>query len=463
MDRRSALRLIPLAAATGMHASRGFAADTVPGILPPGAGRTTTEMPEPLTYSRRVMEMLQWVRATQSETIHEAAYVIARAVMDGRNVWSAWDLGHTNASDIFEGRNGMPELLVPGYDEDKVRDGDVVLANFPWPRGYIEDLARRDLFVVGGPCPWGGDVSGSEYMTEEVRAMKIRPYADLWIETNIDHIGAQVPIPGSAAPLGPESGPLNGTILWMMVADACRVLAREGKSVPVRGNGPILSGDDVPWVNLDAPLMDDYFDEVLRQMTLVGAEFGAIREMAGMAADTILTGKSVYYYSRYHDSLAGEATGRRGGFANAKAMSDGHLGGESGDLVIMGTYEPADERDMANLDDLKGRGLIIASIGPISRDRKVTEGRAVHKETAVHVGSMCDTSGLFAVPGFERKVCPTSGVMATTILWDMSVELVREIETRTGGDVPGIHFNGALKWGGAYNATVRAAAEKRGY
>ena len=459
MKRRDTFRLIPLSlAGIGSLAGKTAAMDSSSFKFKMGG----TE-PLSLSYSKNVMKMLRWVRENQSENILEAAYAIARTVKKGRRVWSCWDLGHTAEADIFPDRNGQPEILTAGYETDKVKDGDLVLANFPWPRGYIEDIANRDLFIVGGPCPWGGDVKGYEHIVPDIQKLKIRPFADIWIETNVDHIGAQVKFPGSPAPLGPESGPLNGTIFWMMAADACRILALEGKSSKVKGDEPKLSGDNVQWVNLDTPLMDDFFDVVMRQMELVGAELGNIRTMANMAVDTLLDGGNVYFYSRYHPSLAGEATGRRGGFLFAKALSDGHITGTSKDCVIMGTYKPDDEADLKNLDEMKKLGMKIASIGPITRDHKIPDGRAVFKETEVHVGRMFDTYGLFAIPGFDQKVCPTSGILATTILWDMSVELVKGIMKRTGGNVPGIYFNGALTWAGVHNAIMRGLVDERGY
>ncbi len=263
MKRRETFKLIPLALAGAGSLPVISQAIEKPDVFPrqPGPG------PEPLslTYTKNVMKMLRRVRENQSDTILEAAYAIARTVKAGRKVWSCWDLGHTNEADLFPGRNGQPEIITAGYEPDKVKNGDLVLANFPWPKGYIEDIAKRDLFIIGGPCPWGGDVKGFENIVPDIQKLKIRTFADLWIETNVDHIGAQVPIPGSPAPLGPESGPLNGTIFWMMVADACRILARDGSSAAVKGDEPKLSGDKVPWVNLDRPLMDEYFDEVMRQ------------------------------------------------------------------------------------------------------------------------------------------------------------------------------------------------------
>jgi hypothetical protein len=459
MKRRDMFRLIPLAV-PGIAAFSKSAGSQNTRQLPFGGG---PREPFAMVYTRRIREMLQWVRANQSENILEAAYAIARTVEKGNRCWGCWDLGHTSSSDLFPGRNGEPEIVTPGYDPKQVKNGDLVLASFPWPPGYMDDIAKKDLFVIGAPCPWGGDIPGVGNITPDIQKLKIRPLADIWIETNVDHIGAQVKVPGSLAPLGPESGPLSGTLFWMMLADACRVLARDGKTVKVKGDEPVLT-DKIPRMSLDAPLMDDYFDTVMMQLEMIGMEMGDIRKMAGLAVDSLLSGGNLYFYSRYPESLANEAEGRRGGFSFAKGLWDGSKpAGTAKDCVIMGTYKPDDEADIKNLDLFRSLGMKAVSIGPVTRDLKVAEGNAVFRKTDVHVGRMMDTYGLFALPGFERKVCPTSGILATSILWAVSAEIVQQVMDRTGGNVPAINFNGALKWGTSYDNQVNAMSQSRGY
>ena len=104
----------------------------------------------------------------------------------------------------------------------------------------------------------------------------------------------------------------------------------------------------------------------------------------------------------------------------------------------------------------------VASMGPMTRNVRIQEGKTVPKETDVHVGRMCDTYGLFAVPGFDKKVCPTSGALLNQIFWATCMEIVEEIMRRTG-NTPGIHFSGAIKGGNEHNAFVRNMYDERGY
>ncbi|MCE5250789.1 hypothetical protein LLG96_11275 [bacterium] len=458
MNRRDFCRCMPLTIPCLMVGSHALSAQ---GSFAFGADRLPGE-PLALVYPRRIREMLTRVRETQSGNILEAAYAIARTVEKGNRVWCYWDQGHTYRSDIFPGRDGEPEILTPGYDPKQAKKGDIVLVDYPMSPELIADIAAKDLFVVGGPSPWSGDMLyGLEWVTPEAKRIRLRPVADIWIETYIDAIGAQVKIPGSSAPLGPESGPLSTSIFWMMIADACRILAVDGKPVKVKGDEP-KPGDKTDRASLSAPLMDDYFDEIIRELEMVAAELGSIRNMAGIAVDTLLGGGNVYVYSRYREALASEATGRRGGFAFAKNLTDEKITGTSKDCVIVGTYKPDDEADLKNLDAMKSLGMRTMSIGPVTRGFRIPDGRIVARETEAHAGRMADTYGLFAIPGFERRVCPTSGVMVTTILWTLSAEIADQIITRTG-DAPAIYFNGALTWDARWDEQMRALADTRGY
>ena len=129
----------------------------------------------------------------------------------------------------------------------------------------------------------------------------------------------------------------------------------------------------------------------------------------------------------------------------------------------MGVYKPDDEVDLKNLDEFKRRGMRVASIGPLTRDFKIPEGRTVHKETEAHIGNMCDTYGMFAIPGFKKKVCPTSGILNIAMLWTITLEIVEQIIRRTNGNVPAIAANGALTWCGRYEDILSSLVKDRGY
>ena len=469
MKRRETFRLLPL---------------TLAGMIPLTQSAFTGDMackqhmPEPklplgIRYTLKVREMLEWIRRTQSENLLEAAYAIARTVKNGGTCWCSWDMGHNTMFDMFPDRNGNPGIFTMGYDPQKTKKGDLFLASI-WG-GPHEDLVKKEIFVIGGPAPWGSDAKLSELIERDSAKHRLRPYSHIWIETNITTLGAIMKVPGSPAPTGPVSGILGMLTFWMMQADACRILARDGITLNVQGDEPKLT--DANWCSLDAPLMDDYFDTVMNQIELIGSEFGNIREIARMAVDSVLVGGKVYCYSRYRNSLSVEGQSRRGGLMLTKGVHrfdggnkdlgklisfDGDFKGTKKDTVIMGISKPDDEYDLLALETFRKCKMKIASMGPITRNIRIPEGRIVPKETDIHVGRMCDTYGLFAVPGFNRNVCPTSGALINQMWWALCMEIAGEIMRRTG-NTPGIYFSAALKDAQDYNNLGVQKYLERGY
>jgi len=282
MKRRDSIRIIPLSLA-GAFGLAGSALGQPGSAMRPG-------MPHPRRpdmagggmglyrqYARKVRERLEWIRLHQAENMLEAAHVIARTVKAGGTCWSVWDTGHSSANDQFPGRNGEPEFMKNGFDAAKAAKGDFLLANRYL--GPYEVLVEKDIFVVGGPAPWGGDAAMRERLVENVRKSSLRPYSKIWIETNITTLDADVYLPGEPAPMGPFSGILGMVEYWMILADACRILSREGWTGTVKGDEPAL-GEKTAWTDLNGPLMDNYFDAVMDAIDMIGAEMGDIRTIA---------------------------------------------------------------------------------------------------------------------------------------------------------------------------------------
>ncbi|MCE5250918.1 hypothetical protein LLG96_11920 [bacterium] len=455
MKRREIIQLFPLSLAgiAGMTREVGAKEFRHQG------GRPGFNDPLAIRYSKKVRERLTWIHENQTENLMEAAYAIARTVENGGQCYQvSWDAGHTEA-DSWAGRNGEPEIFSTSFDIKKAKKGDLLLTS--GQTRDTEEIGKKGIFLIGCPSPWSGDAQFPELLSDDVRKLTLRPYADIFIENNATTLGGVVNVEGMPAPIGPVSGIVGKTTIWMMLADACRILARDGKSRPVKGDEPKLKGETVDyqsfsgWVKLSEPLMDDYFNEVMKQLELVFAELGTIRKIAEMAVDSVLNGGKIYGYS-LHNSIAGEASTRRSGLSITEGVYGSSLDtpekrknfkGTSKDCVIMGVTKPDDETDLAFLDLFRERGMKIACLGPMTRSVKVPEGRTVPKEADFVAGRMCDTYGLFAVPGFDQRICPTSGVVLDHLFWCTMMEVVEQYIDRTGGDVPGVYFSAALKGG----------------
>lgn len=418
-----------------------------------------------LQYIGRVSGMLKRILATESDTMLEAAGQIARVYKNGGTCFCQWETGHSFDGDMFPDRPAEPAVFLMGYTMGdpgvEPKSGDLLMASVL--RKPLDDPRAKGIFVIGGQTPWCGDTANTELLTERNKNLVIKPYSDIWIETYIPTLGALMWLPGETAPFGPTSGALGMVTFWAMLADATRILARDNVSVPVKGDEPELD-DKAPYVSLNSPLGDDYFDESLRQIGQIEAEYGTIKSVATAATDKILSGGKLWVYSRHHEALSAEASGKRGGLALINTTFDGDekFDGDKNDFMIMGVYQPDDEADMAMLKKCRKIGMPVAAIGPATRNGAIPEGSTVPKEADYHLGTMCDTYGLFAIPGVERKVCPTSGLLVNLIFWATMIELSEEIMRRTG-NTPGVLSTGAVIGGGDQRRRRTALARERGY
>lgn len=456
MNRRDALALLSCAAAGAAFPVK------------PSEAETAEQMKFSLRYLGEVRTILEKIRSTELDNLLEASYHIAKTYKNGGKCYTTWDVGHSLMEDMYPDRPGDTDIFLIGYPEEQAKKGDLLLGGIIARK--IEDPRRKGIFVVGSPVPWCGDTPDAHLLSEQHRQYRIRSYSDIWIETYSTTWGPIIWLPGAKYPMGAVSGAVGMVTYWMMIADAVRILASDGIAVKVKGDEPKLA-DTAKYVSLNAPLGEDYFGEVMNQLLQIEGELGTAEKVADLAVDAVLGKRSVYVYSTNWEGLAVESNTRMGGLAIYKSVFRSgpdwglvkNFKGASGDLVIMGVCTPDDPTDLEFLDLARKNGCRTASIGPATRDKAFPPGRSVPSETDFHLGYMCDTYGLFAVPGVERKVCPTSGVLQNQLFYAVSMSIAQKIIERTG-NIPTIYPNGAFE-GAPYTefGRVHAMGMKRGY
>ena len=450
MNRRNATKIIPLATAgllgLGTHVS---------------ASKKDTR-PLCLQYLERVRDNLEKIRGTELDNLLEASYRIAHTYRNGGTCYNRWDMGHSTVADTFADRPGNPGISVNEYQEEKLKEGDTVLMSMvgaPIKR----NLREEGVFVIGAPAPWSAETPNAHLLNARNRTFKYRHVCEIWINTYITARGAIMWLPGESVPMGAVSGALGMMTYWMMNADAVRILARDGVYVDVNGDEPELDEkakndylDLSLFESLNRPLGRKYFDVAMKQLKNIEAELGKVNKIADMAVDTILSGGRILNYSRYHGSLCHESQYRRGGLL----LNKGIYAGENGpigsrhfpdlkikpdDMVIMGITQPDDPVDLTVLRSLRKTGVKkIATIGARTKNFRIPSGDTVSEGADIHLGNMCDTYGLFAVPGVKRRVCPTSGLLINQMFYAVQMQIAEKIMERTG-NTPRIDANVAME------------------
>ncbi|HDY89699.1 MAG TPA: hypothetical protein ENH82_16495 [bacterium] len=450
MNRRNTFKIFPLAAASMFARTKQ------------AVSKEKNSKPLCLQYLERVRETLKKIRSTESDNLLEASYNIARTYKKGGTCYNNWDMGHSTVFDTFPDRPGDPDICKNRTSVDEMKEGDLVLLSMVGA-SLKSDPREKGIFVIGAPAPWSAETPNAHLLNARNRTFKYRHVCELWINTYITTRGAIMRLPGESVPMGPVSGVLGMMTYWMMNADAVRILARDGVNVNVNGDEPELDEkakndylDLSLYESLNRPLGSKYFAVAMRQLKAIEAELGEINTVAEMAVDTILSGGRICNYSRYRGSLCHEAEYRRGGLLLNKGIYAGENGPKgnenfpgikmkSGDMVIMGITQPDDPVDMKMFRSFRKSGVKkIASIGAATRNLRKPSGDTVSGGTDIHLGNMCDTYGIFAIPGVKRKVCPTSGLLINQMFYAVQMQIAEKIIERTG-NTPRIDANVAME------------------
>ena len=117
--------------------------------------------------------------------------------------------------------------------------------------------------------------------------------------------------------------------------------------------------------------------------------------------------------------------------------------GSEKDIALMGIFQPDDPVDINILRSLRNRGMKVVSIGPRTRERMIPDGEIIPGLTDIHLGNMCDTYGLFAIPGVNRKICPTSGLLLNQMFFAVQFQIAQKLIERTG-NTPRIDGNASM-------------------
>jgi len=435
-----------------------------------------SDKPLGLEYLSKIRERFEKIKHSQSEELLEASYRIADTIMNGNSCYMDWVMGHRNDYDIFSGRTANPDIMNFGIPK-RVDKGDLILTDCFRPD--LEKMHRDGAFLISGPRTWSGNCIGAENLLPDVQKLLLKPFADLWIENYATAYGAILHLPGEIAPIGAVAGAVGMVTYWMMVSDAARILTANNVKFNVDGDGTGMGVGDVA-VDLNRPLGDVYYQTMMEQHAAIDDEFDKIDRSARIAAKAALNKGRVYIYSRHVNSLCAEGTVRRGGLGlifgvygppdDLKLMDDPLQLGAADlsfrptdkDIVVMGITSPNDPEDIAALDIFKKAGMPTMAIGPSETNGVVPSGRTVAAEVDIHMGSMSDSNGLFALPGVDKKISPTSGFINNQIFWSLNCQIADVIIEKTG-HAPGIFLSGAFKGGMERLYEVKRLFNERGY
>ena len=414
-----------------------------PGKMPPE--------PYGAQYYKKACEIWERESSTELPLITEAADRAAWSLKNGRRLHSHVIFGHMLDAEFRQDRAGNPNYLpnwtrnTPDEEYDAIGDGDFLL--FDYSKKRVRAARDSGVFTVGirvpylpnATCPpgvlFGGYSLYDGSSTEECSSIVLTsgvPFTDgvLFVP--------EIPAV-RACPISPQGA---GIFYWMLTAAI---------AMRVKGGSADGSGEKAL----------EYINSVRERGAGIRADLDHIDEAAKAMTGCVARGGRYWNFS-HGCEFAIENYIRASGIAMSQLITPDDMAEKvkPGDFaVIAGEFSDVRENaDMAKA--LKSKGVKVISIGPAHTEGSSGDDLSTISDWHIDTCSP-EREGVVSIPGIDRKICPTTGVLYALALWMLNSQFIgRMIEA---GMTPGLDMGVHLLGGRGYNSSVRTVVAERGY
>jgi uncharacterized phosphosugar-binding protein len=139
---------------------------------------------------------------------------------------------------------------------------------------------------------------------------------------------------------------------------------------------------------------------------------------------------------------------------------------QAGDVLIIGSVSGLGTRLVELAEQARARGLFVIAITGVDFSSQLSSkhpsGKRLYEAVDLVLDNQSDYGdSFFTIPGVERKICPSSGLAATTLMWTLTVGIVEKLVAR--GLQPSIFESVNLPNGPAQVETTEASYREKGY
>lgn len=409
-----------------------------------------TLKPYGVQYYERAVEVWNREAASELPIIIQAADKASETLKNGGKLYNHAHFGHMLVKELRIGRPGNPDYLPTGTystkDEeyDPIGKGDFLF--FDGPKLRVKKAHDRGAFTLGARVPYLPNKTTPQGVLTTLAAtdnLLTEDCSDLVLTSGVPFCNGVVNYPEIPAVRGcPLSVQGVGNFYWMLSAE---IAMRD------KGKGPMGKGDKAA----------EYLRIVKQRGLKIRNSFDSIDAVAKAMAGYVAQGAKYFCFS-FGCEMADENTYRASGLAMTRNIVPRGLEGKvkAGDFVIIGSELSDTRENIEAAQAFKNAGMKIIYIGPGK-----TEGSAgddLPKYADHHIDTFSpERDGVLTVPGFDKKICPTTGVLYALTLWMLNAQFIAHmIEADM---TPVLNMGGHLIGGSAFNKDVRAIADKRGY
>ncbi len=446
------------ACGNGPHAAMGSAEKA-------GAG-TNASKPYGVQYYEKVNEIWNRISSTELPILAQAADQAATCLKNSGKLYCQIVGGHMHLAEMRRDRPGNPGYLnnlsrnIKPETFDSVGKGDFVL--FDYPKEHIRKARERGAFTVGIRVPYHankttpkGVLAMNELAENPVFSDVLLPEecSSIILTSHVPFTDGLLFIPEIPAVRGCGSSP-QGTfnLFWMLSAEI---------AMRHKGGGAMGSTDKA----------QEFMQTVKERGARIRKNLDQIDSVAKAMVEYVSRGGRYWNYPLgYSDEnsaierwsiMVEENTNRASGLVMSKTLSPADISqkAKAGDFVFIAAEASDVKENIAAAHAFKNAGLKVIYVGPKTEG---STGEDLPKIADWHIDTLSpERDGVLKVPGMDKKVCPTTGVLYALAQYMLNAQFIGHM---IRADMTPLLFMGLHLIGGrAYYNVVQKLFETRGY
>ncbi|MCE5251078.1 twin-arginine translocation signal domain-containing protein [bacterium] len=402
--------------------------------------------------------LIEIAEGTRNESVGAIAKAMEKAyecMRNGGNIYGRIQTGHfvmfAGSSDLRGQPNLIPNTREPRGSSATPKKGDFVITN----GGGGRQNEQRDsgVYVVGLTCNYSKFAKTPPGFLRSDNGPAMEDVCDLVIDTHVPYYNGLVnapQIPGFR--ICPSSGIAMMLVYWACTASLANLIGTKGKGSSTEP-------------------AEKYLDLAIDRFRMIGTDRPKMEVVGEKWADLVLGKKArllVYGRPQMGEPYQGcvnmfvnEAYIVASGSMIARQYDQFASQIKEGDIVLIGSVDsnnPLEINVARYAKSMKAYTTAFTSYG-IDSD---SSGTHLFKEVDTAFNNYSDESeGVLAIKGFDKKICPLTGVTGNAIHWMVMASWTDTMARR--GEMP-YYYQGFHEHDGqAYDAAAEPLYLKRGY
>jgi len=453
LSRRGFLTGLSVLAANTADVGKGTKAHAYPGFATEFTPHTKCFMDQ---YYDGAVDIVKGIRDTQIDNMASAMQKAYELKKKGGTIYSDIVFGHYSSLARGKDRPGQPWVLpqldfgAPEEVFDAMKEGDFLITHVT---SEARKRAReRGVYVVG--------VTNNYYpfyktppdglSPNKMALPKIEEMSDIVIDSQVPWDNGLVNAPQIPQfKICPSSGLAAYSVYWPCTALLATLIGSKGKDTSTES-------------------AQEYLNLLLERFRIISTDRPKIDRVASKWADFVLAkGARLMVFGepfrgsekRIGSPFVSDAVGAASGSMIGRPYNADDL--RDTDIVLICALRSRQEQEIEVARTARRKGAYTAAICPYLTDGDASGTRLFKEVDDAFNTYSYESEGVLEVKGFDKKICPTTGLTGLLIHWMLMAQWTEHMARR--GEMP-YYWKGAHENGGQeYNKAVRPYFLQRGY